>query len=173
MPNTSAPQPESIPKAFAGLWGWELVDDWMQKQIEKGIAKSENYYAHFEEMGYLESWARFNEWREAHPGEKAPGEINRIPGKPTGVHVVERWWNDDRWREWIAEQPAPTTPWQGLRMQLAQAKIREPGTLLRSFGILPISEKATAKILGRLEIEPLIMRRIAAGDDALLLELLA
>lgn len=158
----------SIHQAIAaGRLGWEFVDREMQIQIEAGVATPDDYAAHFEAAGIMDSWNAYLAWTEENPGKPAPPEVNRIPR--SFDRVSSSWWQSpERWSEAMQREKPPTTRWQELRAKLAQAMIIDPGFTLRLHGISPGSdERRIEYFLGRLN-DPETFRRIKARDEAML-----
>jgi hypothetical protein len=158
-------------RAFKDGAGWTYVDEAMQKQIEAGVTTPEAYHRHFVAAGFMASWEAYNAWKEAHPGEEVPREINTIPG-PIEKVWIERYQRDSSWLE-AMDRTHEKNDFGRVHKFLTDCHIYQAGVVMRAFGLAPSSNHALALILLEINSDRIgLQKRIRGGDDDLVRELL-
>lgn len=85
---------------------------------------------------------------------------------------LERWDSDNAWRQACVEA-SQESPWQSLYRELLLLRVREPGMVLRYYGISPKSERAIEHTRGMISLLSDREREvIIAGDFTKLVDIL-
>jgi hypothetical protein len=81
----------------SSLTGWAFVERQMALQIEFRVTTERHWNDHLESAGLMASWMRYSAFKNEHPDEPVPPEINAVVGerdlKPVSV------WEEQALRE--------------------------------------------------------------------------
>jgi len=74
----------------SALTGWAFVERQMTLQLDARVTTEGHWQRHLEDAGLMASWKRYSDWKNEHPDDPVPPEINAVVGE-RDLKPVSEW----------------------------------------------------------------------------------